>query len=348
MDPNTHQILLKGIEQLQNNFKDGASILATQALAVLSDIVRQIDPHGTASGETQWKHIRFCAYRLSLSRPSMSSPITSVMLAVLDTMDMLPAENRISCLEICTQSDREKAWNVMEDSIKARQTRVHSKNLGIDLKPEGKVVVLTLSNSSTIRRLLVDWVKTGNFNFEIRILESRPTCEGADLAAEILRAGLDHRGLVILGTDAHICELVKGCDIVLLGADRILPDGSVVNKMGSLAAAVIAKQLSDAKVLVYSETDKISEAGAELDPEDHDPTEVFEAWSEKTRHALKEHSDRLRVPNIYFELVPAQFVDGYVTEFGAWNLKDIHSHSSRKAALFNKFFDLEIRTWDPK
>jgi translation initiation factor 2B subunit (eIF-2B alpha/beta/delta family) len=343
MEPNTQDILSRGIEQLQHNLKDGARVVATQALLVLSEIVHEIDPTGTTTGTEQWNRIRVCAYQLSRSRPSMSSTVTGALLAALEAMDKLPAEHRISSLVRCARSDRELAQRTIDDEIKSRQTHCHSQDLGVSMKPGATIRLLTLSNSSTVRRLLVNWAKTDHFNFEIRIIESRPACEGADLAAEIVAAGLGHGGRVVLGTDAHICELVRDCDILLLGADRILPDGSVLNKTGSLAAAIVARELSSARVVIYSETDKIAEEGAEFpSPEEHDTAEVIDAWSEQAQSVLARDSNGLQVLNIYFELVPAKYIDTYVTEHGLWSLSDIKRYASKKAVRFNKFFSDEI------
>ena len=70
--------------------------------------------------------------------------------------------------------------------------------------------------------------------------ETRPLLQGARLTSyEARRAGLPYAVL----TDSAAASLMAagGVDMVLLGADRIAADGSVANKVGTYALAVLAR-----------------------------------------------------------------------------------------------------------
>lgn len=166
-------------------------------------------------------------------------------------------------------------------------------------------------------------------------------------------------------TDASAAMAAKGADVVLLGADRIASSGAVSNKTGSLPAALGAKQSTflshgadhssssalgsrAAQVIVLGETEKIATPG---DPhahivEDMDPTQLSRDWhssfnSRRIRDAAAcldgvtaaasgqmNTNTQVQVHNVFFEWVPPELVDAYITEKGVWTLQDIGMHST--------------------
>jgi translation initiation factor 2B subunit (eIF-2B alpha/beta/delta family) len=94
----------------------------------------------------------------------------------------------------------------------------------------------------------------------------------------------------------------------------------VSNKIGSLAAAVCIKTLNPkAQVVVVSDADKIVAKGVkEGEKETHPNREMMEAWGDDARRELQGRIDNgsVEVFGEWFEWVPAEYVDGYVTENG--------------------------------
>src|SRR5207248_4601023 len=104
-------------------------------------------------------------------------------------------------------------------------------------------------------------------------------------------------------------------------ADHISAQGDVSNKTGSFCAAVMTKRANlDAKVLVLSETDKITGIDEQLEDhgaEDNNALELVQAWPLDA--ASKEKlvkSPLVKIRNIYFEWVPGALIDVYLTEEG--------------------------------
>lgn len=158
-------------------------------------------------------------------------------------------------------------------------------------------------------------------------------------------------------TDASAAMAARGVDVVLLGADRIASTGAVSNKTGSLPAVLGAKQSNrnsgttpgrhGAHVVVMSETEKIATPG---NPHAHiveqiDPAQLSRDWhssfnSQRVRDAAAFLDDvatasrgqtdpivQIRTHNVFFEWVPPELVDAYITEKGIWTLEDINRHS---------------------
>jgi translation initiation factor 2B subunit (eIF-2B alpha/beta/delta family) len=206
---------------------------------------------------------------------------------------------------------------------------------------------------------------------KICVLESRPRCEGATFASQLIskistkpleeqQAGHKHLGQdtlwdqnqsnqnikLVVAPDSHVCNLARNIDIVLIGADRISASGDVSNKMGSYAAVLCTKHISpSAKVIVLSETDKIARSGSteEHTPENNDPSEVISAWDDETQQHIKSlDRNQFAVENIYFEWVPASCIDIYLTEQGVLDRAKIREISAHKEQLEWEFFDEDV------
>jgi translation initiation factor 2B subunit (eIF-2B alpha/beta/delta family) len=143
---------------------------------------------------------------------------------------------------------------------------------------------------------------------------------------------------------------------VLLGADRISPEGNVSNKIGSLAVSMMAATIRSSeertpiwpsiirypRVLVVSDSDKIVAANkgeAEESPEMHPASELMDAWAEETRMTLDGNFERgtVEVFGEWFEWVPAQYINGYVTEEGRLYLDQVQKISREMGELKERF-----------
>jgi translation initiation factor 2B subunit (eIF-2B alpha/beta/delta family) len=164
-----------------------------------------------------------------------------------------------------------------------------------------------------------------NVPFHLTIMESRPRCEGADMAAQIYASAPNrHRLSIRMIPDCAVGTVSRDIDIVLLGADRISSTGDVSNKIGSLAAVLCAKHWNqDTTVVAISDIDKIAPPGLDVKTiETHPAHELSSAWAADTRNQLVGQSD-IEVFGEWFEWVPANLVDVYVTELGILSTEDV-------------------------
>jgi translation initiation factor 2B subunit (eIF-2B alpha/beta/delta family) len=91
-------------------------------------------------------------------------------------------------------------------------------------------------------------------------------------------------------------------DAVVVGADSILADGGLVNKVGTRAVGIVSTY-EGIDLLVVAATDKIS-AGTEYDLEERSSTELYEGPAS------------LSVANPTFDVTPAACIDAVLTEEG--------------------------------
>ncbi|MBK5114126.1 MAG: hypothetical protein KGD59_12170 [Candidatus Heimdallarchaeota archaeon] len=164
----------------------------------------------------------------------------------------------------------------------------------------GAQSIMTISYSTTILDAFKQ-LATNTIDKRIYVLESRPKREGIVLAKRLAELGFRVR----LIADAAAGYYAKDADMIVIGADTILPDGSILNKIGSFQLALIAKYYQKPFVVAAS-TNKLATTGPESLKElikDKPIEEIYESTMEK-----------LTVKNIYFELIPRELVTIFVSD----------------------------------
>ena len=140
------------------------------------------------------------------------------------------------------------------------------------------------------------------------VTESRPQMEGRNLAERLAGTGVK----VLLIVDAAAAMFMESADVTVVGADSVLYDGGIVNKVGTRTAALAARD-QDVPFYVVSSTSKfnvMNYLGRGVELEEKDPAEVAEI-------------EGVDVRNPYFEVVPARLVTGIITEMGVMEPLDI-------------------------
>jgi translation initiation factor 2B subunit (eIF-2B alpha/beta/delta family) len=154
--------------------------------------------------------------------------------------------------------------------------------------------VFTLSNSRTILEIIKLHKKT-NPKLSISVTESRPNNEARLLSRKLLKEEIP----VEFAADAYMPSFIERSDAVFIGADKLLKDGSVVNKTGSLNAAILADYFKK-PCYVFAESAKVSSGFKNISS---NPAEVW-----------KHTSKKLKVHNNYFEIIPGNLITKIFTE----------------------------------
>jgi methylthioribose-1-phosphate isomerase len=147
--------------------------------------------------------------------------------------------------------------------------------------------------------------------FRVYADETRPLLQGARLTAwELQRAGID----VTLITDNMAASvLARGLvDLVLVGTDRVTANGDVVNKIGTLGVAILARHFNVPFYVACpsSTIDLATPNGALVHIEERAGEEVTGFGG--TRTAPPE----MRAYNPAFDVTPHALVTGLITEHG--------------------------------
>jgi translation initiation factor eIF-2B subunit delta len=129
------------------------------------------------------------------------------------------------------------------------------------------------------------------------VCESRPKFEGRLLAEALAKSGI---GTALI-TDAMMSLYVKEADAAIIGADLILSNGNVVNKVGSRLLALLCKEHKKPFYVLASKS-KLSKEKI-FKSKNENPDEV---WTKKIK--------KLSISNIYFEEIEKNLISKIFTE----------------------------------
>jgi len=156
--------------------------------------------------------------------------------------------------------------------------------------------ILTLSNSATLLEIFKR-LKKDNKKLKIVIAESRPKNEGRLFAKALAK----HKIKIEFITDAVISLYIPKIDAVVLGADAILKNCNVINKVGSKSAALLCRHYKK-PCYVITTKDKFTSKN-KFNQTKQNPEEV---WN------LKERG--INVINYYFEEIDRDLITKIITD----------------------------------
>jgi ribose 1,5-bisphosphate isomerase len=158
-------------------------------------------------------------------------------------------------------------------------------------------VILTHCHSHDVVEAMKVAKKQGR-KFEVIVTETEPRDQGVITAKELLKEKIP----VTFCIDSAVGHVMGSVDKVMLGCDAILPDGSIVNKIGTFPLAIVAMQFAR-PVYVLGETLKYTKR---VEIEERDPSEVIDP--KKVKGA--------KIINPAFDVTPGEYVHVIVTERG--------------------------------
>ncbi len=267
----------------------GASQLARQALESLAEYAASCGGEGIV--DVRARALAF-AEELQYARPSMA-PVYNLVQRWSDWVERLEADD----LDTFRRQSAEAAETLCDSSISALgEAADHAATLIHD-----DSVVITHSFSSTVREVFNQARNRRQQPARVIVSESRPGMEGREQARFLAGMGIQ----VTYITDAELGLFSGKATLALVGADTVLADGSVVNKVGTYLLALAAR---DHGIPFYACCESFKHvpfhAGSfELD-------EMPGAELDAPRHA------NISARNVFFDITPARLVTGWVTETG--------------------------------
>lgn len=148
-------------------------------------------------------------------------------------------------------------------------------------------------------------------HIKVWVDETRPLLQGTRLTAwELSRAGIPAT-LITDNMAGHF--MYRGeVDFVVVGADRIARNGDTANKIGTYGVAVLARAhgIPFYVAAPLSTLDLSLNTGAEIPIEERAPEEVTEIGGRRLAPS------GIRAANPAFDVTPASYIDGIITERG--------------------------------
>lgn len=349
---------------LRNDHESGAQALAIKALELLLKAIRGEELSRLGTSEDFWRELRWRAWHLAKNgRPSMGAAIEAELFKALDIVTKqlaspesegiggIPLSNLKGMSESAISDRISATQHSLENLARNCLHFLESDKMSSQVDSAQETSIVTLSSSGTITKSLAAFVESATkrgVNVKITVLESRPGFEGVVFVNALLASFKDNTDIasklkIEIVSDASIATVFRDAHYLIFGGDKVIPNGDVSNKIGTLPAAMLSKRLNPScKVVALFATNKITGAGFDsehLKVEYNDPAELTRAWPTAFVEQLKESQRRgyqVEVKNAYFEWVPAKYIDEYISEVGPLSREDI-------ARLGNESEELERR-----
>lgn len=234
--------------------------------------------------------------------------------------------NAFSFLKTAVSSmERDTTWDEMHQTLQSTiqaymQERIDFADVAIAelinlkvLSMEKPEILLTYGNSEAIAVLLQHAAHCGK-NFRVIVVDAPPLLEGRVLLDKLRSVSIECSYIQLPALTYVLQDVTK----VLLGAAALMSDGSIVGRVGSAVVAMTAHN-SHIPVLICAETYKISNR-VQLESITNNElgrSNTTTYYGNKNEEEEEEEED---VPfeqlNLMFDLTPATFVSGIVTELG--------------------------------
>ena len=293
------------IAKIANDHTAGSTTLTALALEALRSWVTEakgLEPKKLRAS------LQETGQALIRSQPAMGA-IFNLVNRVLWTAEEIRAAD-----EICESV----VWAIDEFERTLRRSQTSLIKNSHSLVPDDSRIVTLSSSSAVYETLKMAHVKGRRFG--VICAESRPLCEGIELAKRLGEIGIPCEIMV----DALAASRVEHVDLVLVGGDGVTPS-ALVNKVGTYALALAARW-HHVPCAALVTTQKFFPPDAPLEIPLMDSAEI-----------LSETPPNVRITNRYFEETPLSFVSVLMTENGrvdrrtiARMTRAVHTHPSLK------------------
>jgi ribose 1,5-bisphosphate isomerase len=289
--PSLHPEVSETADRIAEMEVRGAATIADAAAAALGRQAADSDAESVSAFRAE---LRAAARELHDTRPTAVS-LPNALRYVLSGMDGDSVEELRRSVERTVTRFRSDL-----DDAQDRLGRIGAGRLS-----DGDVV-MTHCHSTDAMACIEAAVEAGT-ELEAIVKETRPRNQGHITARQLRELGVP----VTLVVDNAAHRFLDDADHLLVGADSIAADGSVVNKIGTAGLAVSARDRG-VEVMVAAQSIKLHPktlTGAAVEIEQRDDSEVID---EETRADIGD----IEVANPAFDVTPPRHVDAIVTERG--------------------------------
>ena len=294
-------------KRLQKIYRDIKTIKIQGATAVTKSVILALRQYGleikTNSPKLWHKELTKAADYLLSARPT--EPMAQNSVKYIFKNIKIKKTSNVDQLKSSLNSECQETALIIENAAKK-------------IIPLGKKIlknydeVLTHCHSWLVEQMLIDAHKNG-IKFKVYNTETRPLFQGRITSKKLLEANID----TTMITDSSVGFFISHYSgknylkhVIIIGADAILPNGSVVNKIGSYGIAAVAF-LKKIPLYVAAPLFKFHHHSW-IKLEKRSPGEV---WSNAPK--------KLKIINFAFDMVPSKWIKGIICENGIIKPKDV-------------------------
>lgn len=308
------QQLLKDAERIKSLEIQGATNVALSAIDFLSSYAKRLEDCCTAD---EWFEKLYEAEGILVgtrpTEPALRNGLTYILKKLETTKDNLNADNILELIDRYKNEYKEMIQNSKKKIAEIGARRIPDKD---------EFTIMTHCHSSVVNGILLEAKRQGKDNFKVINTETQPRLQGRKTARKLLKAGIE----VIHVVDSAMRWVVNHyeVDLILIGADSITSEGTVLNKIGSRLLALVAHEehvpfYVASSLLKYNPETSF---GTLEKIEMRDPNEIWE-----------DPPENIEILNPAFETVSRRYIDGLITEAGIFASSHVHFQFAKLYSL---------------
>ena len=303
--------LLKDAQSIKSLEIQGASNIAISAISFLSNYAKRLKCENVNTCFEKLYEAMDILIDTRPTEPAMKNGLKFIMNKLEQEKETIITEYISDIIE--------KYKNLYHDMLQTSKQRIAE--IGARRFPSKgqKFRVMTHCHSSLVTSILLEAKRQGKV-FKVINTETQPRLQGRKTANELLKAGIE----VIHVIDSAMRWAVRHyqVDLILIGADSITSEGTIINKIGSRLLALVAHEehvpfYVASPLLKYNPETNL---GILEVIEMRDPQEIW-----------KDPPKGIEILNPAFETVSRRYIDGLITEAGIFA-------SSHVSNYFEKFY----------
>ena len=288
--------MLKDVQRIKSLEIQGASNIAISAIDFLSNYAKRLKCENIDVCFEKLYEAKDILIDTRPTEPAMKNGLKFIMSKLEKEKDSIITEYISDIIE--------KYKNLYNDVLQDSKKRIAE--IGARrFPPKGqKFSVMTHCHSSLVTGILLEAKRQGK-DFTVINTETQPRLQGRKTAKELLKVGIK----VIHVIDSAMRWAVRHyqVDLILIGADSITSEGTIINKIGSRLLALVAHEehvpfYVASPLLKYNPETNL---GILEIIEMRDPQEI---WTNPP--------EGVEILNPAFETVSRRYIDGLITEAG--------------------------------
>ncbi|MFX0146438.1 MAG: translation initiation factor eIF-2B [Candidatus Hodarchaeota archaeon] len=304
--------LLKDAEKIKSLEIQGALNVAVSAISFLHDYAYRIGKNLSIDDLIEKiQEAKEILLETRATEPTMRNGLNYLMNKIKKERKSLSITKLLELISFCKDE-----YKKMLQTAKMKIAEIGARRFP-DVGTNDKFIVMTHCHSSVVTAILIEAKRQGK-EFKVINTETQPRLQGRKTAKELLDAGIE----VIHVVDSAMRWAVNHfeVDLILIGADSITSEGTVLNKIGSRLLALVAHE-EHVPFYVASPLLKYNPQTSFGILERIEMRDSQEIW--------KNAPKGLTILNPAFETVSRRYIDGLLTEAGLFASSHVHYYFSK-------------------
>jgi ribose 1,5-bisphosphate isomerase len=305
--------LLKDSRKIKSLEIQGATNVAISAINFLSEYANRINKNLKIDEiiDRLYK-ARDILFQTRDTEPAMRNGLNFIMHRLEKQRQGLTVNETLDIISECKEEYKE-----ILNSAKQKIAEIGARRFP-ESENSKKFIVMTHCHSSVVNGIFLEAKKQGKPNFKVVATETQPVLQGRKTVKKLLENNCE----VIYIIDSAMRWAVNNLDVdlIIIGADSLTSEGTIINKIGSRLLALVAHEehvpfYVASPLLKYNPETSF---GILEKIEMRDPKEVWE-------NAPKD----LEILNPAFETVSRRYIDGLISEAGIFAPSHVHTYFTK-------------------